>query len=50
MRLVAASHCAPKLFADPLGTRIAAFHRLYYHREPTDTQVRALLETAGLSR
>ena len=40
----------PKLFAEPLGPRITAFHRLYYHREPTDTQVRALLETAGLSR
>jgi hypothetical protein len=40
----------PKLFPEPLGPRIAAFHRLYYHREPTETQVRALLETAGLSR
>jgi ABC-type Fe3+-hydroxamate transport system substrate-binding protein len=40
----------PKLFPEPLGPRITAFHRLYYHREPTDTQVRALLETAGLSR
>jgi iron complex transport system substrate-binding protein len=40
----------PKLFPEPLGPRIVAFHRLYYHREPTETQVRALLETAGLSR
>ncbi|HEY2815594.1 MAG TPA: substrate-binding domain-containing protein [Casimicrobiaceae bacterium] len=40
----------PKLFPEPLGPRIAAFHRLYYHRGPTETQVRALLETAGLSR
>jgi iron complex transport system substrate-binding protein len=39
----------PKLFPEPLGPRIKAFHRAYYHREPTDEQVRALLSTAGLS-
>ncbi|HYT96106.1 MAG TPA: hypothetical protein VEO36_02185 [Casimicrobiaceae bacterium] len=40
----------PKLFPEPLGPRIKAFHRLYYHREPTDSQVRALLEIAGVSQ
>jgi iron complex transport system substrate-binding protein len=40
----------PKVFPEPLGPRIKAFHRLYYHREPTDSQVRALLEIAGVSQ
>jgi iron complex transport system substrate-binding protein len=40
----------PKLFPEPLGPLIKAFHRLYYHREPTDSQVRALLEIAGISQ
>jgi hypothetical protein len=39
----------PKLFPDPLGPTIKAFHRVYYHREPTDEQVRALLATAGIA-
>lgn len=40
----------PKLFPEPLGPRVKAFHALYYHREPTDAQVRALLETAGVAK
>jgi iron complex transport system substrate-binding protein len=40
----------PKLFPEPLGPRIKAFHTLYYHREPTDTQVRALLDAAGVAK
>jgi hypothetical protein len=32
------------------GPRINAFHPLYYHRDPTDSQVRALLEIAGISQ
>jgi len=40
----------PTLFPESLGPRIVAFHRLYYHREPTDKQVRALLEIAGVSQ
>ena len=39
----------PRLFPEPLGPRVKAFHTLYYHRTPTDSQVRALLETAGIS-
>ena len=37
----------PDLFPEPLAPRVKAFHALYYHREPTDPQVRALLEAAG---
>ncbi len=39
----------PKLFPEPLGPRVKAFHTLYYHRTPSDAQVRALLEAAGVS-
>jgi iron complex transport system substrate-binding protein len=39
----------PKLFPEPLGPKIKAFHSQYYHREPTDGQVRALLATAGIA-
>jgi iron complex transport system substrate-binding protein len=39
----------PRLFPEPLGPRVKAFHTLYYHRTPTDAQVRALLETAGVT-
>jgi hypothetical protein len=39
----------PKTFPEPLGPTIKAFHRAYYHREPTDEQVRALLATAGMA-
>jgi iron complex transport system substrate-binding protein len=38
----------PRSFREPLGPRIKAFYRLYYHREPTDDQLRALLATAGV--
>jgi len=37
----------PDLFPEPLAPRVKAFHALYYHREATDPQVRALLEAAG---
>lgn len=40
----------PDLFAEPLGPRIVDFHRLFYHRVPTDAQVAALLRAAGLPR
>lgn len=40
----------PTVFAEPLGPRIAEFHRRFYHRAPTDAQVAALLATAGLPR
>ena len=40
----------PQLFPAPLGAVIKAFHRTYYHREPTDAQVRALLDTAGVAQ
>jgi len=36
----------PDLFPEPLAPRMKAFHALYYHREPTDAQIRALLEAA----
>jgi iron complex transport system substrate-binding protein len=39
----------PQLFPEPLGPRIRSFHALYYHREPTDAQVRALLDIAGVA-
>jgi iron complex transport system substrate-binding protein len=38
----------PKLFPEPLGPIVKAFHALYYHREPTDDQLRALLDAAGV--
>ena len=40
----------PQLFPEPLGPVIKAFHRDFYHREPTDAQVRALLDTAGIAQ
>ena len=40
----------PKVFPEPLGPRIKAFHTLYYHREPTELQVRALLDAAGVAK
>jgi hypothetical protein len=39
-----------RLFPEPLGPRITAFHARYYHREPTDAQVRALLDVARMAR
>jgi iron complex transport system substrate-binding protein len=39
-----------RLFPEPLGPVIKSFHRLYYHREPTDAQVRALLDAAGVAQ
>ncbi len=38
----------PQRFPEPLGPRIKAFHTLYYHRTPTEAQVRALLDAAGV--
>jgi iron complex transport system substrate-binding protein len=37
----------PHLFPAPLAPELKAFHALYYHREPTDAEVRAVLEAAG---
>jgi iron complex transport system substrate-binding protein len=37
----------PDLFPEPLAPRVKAFHTRFYHREPTDQQIRALLEGAG---
>jgi iron complex transport system substrate-binding protein len=39
----------PRLFLEPPGPRVRAFHTLYYHRTPSDAQVRALLDLAGVS-
>lgn len=40
----------PDTFPEPLGPRMVEFHRLFYHRVPTDAQVSALLRSAGLPR
>ncbi|MFO1397286.1 MAG: ABC transporter substrate-binding protein [Burkholderiales bacterium] len=40
----------PDAFPEPLGPRIREFHRLFYHRTPTDEQVAALVKSAGLVR
>ncbi len=40
----------PEAFPEPLGPRIADFHRRFYHRDPTDAQIAALLRVAGLPR
>ena len=40
----------PRLFPEPLGPRVADFHARYYHRSPTDAQLRPLLEQAGVAR
>ncbi len=40
----------PDAFPEPLGPRIADFHRRFYHRDPTEAQIAALLRTAGLPR
>ena len=37
----------PRLFPEPLGPRVEA---RYYHRAPTDAQVRTLLEQAGIAQ
>jgi hypothetical protein len=34
-------------FPEPLGPRIVEFHRLFYHRVPTDAQAATLLKSAG---
>ena len=44
--------CIPTAFPEPLGPRIVEFHRLFYHRVPTDAQVSraaAVGRTAALS-
>jgi iron complex transport system substrate-binding protein len=38
----------PDAFPEPLAPRVKAFHKLFYHYEPTDAQVSALLERAGV--
>jgi iron complex transport system substrate-binding protein len=45
-----ASMLYPDLFPEPLAPRVKAFHTRFHHREPTDSQVRALLEGAGSPR
>ena len=40
----------PRLFPEPLGPRVMDFHTRYYHRAPTDAQVRTLLEQAGVAQ
>jgi iron complex transport system substrate-binding protein len=40
----------PDAFPEPLAPRVKDFHRRFYHREPTDAQVTALLARAGGSR
>ena len=40
----------PRLFPEPLGPRVTDFHTRYYHRAPTDAQVRTLLEQAGVAQ
>ena len=40
----------PQTFPEPLGPRIADFHRRFYHHVPTDAQVASLLFSAGLQR
>lgn len=37
----------PSRFPEPLAPRVKTFHRLFYHREPTDAQLRGLLARAG---
>jgi iron complex transport system substrate-binding protein len=37
----------PDIFVEPLAPRVKDFHRRFYHREPTDAQVMALLARAG---
>jgi iron complex transport system substrate-binding protein len=40
----------PAAFPEPLGPRLREFHRLFYHRTPTDEQVAVLIRAAGLAR
>ena len=40
----------PDVFPEPLGPRIREFHTRFYHHTPTDAQVAALVQSAGLSR
>lgn len=39
----------PDLFRHDLAKEVAAFHRLFYHREPTAAQLAALLGEAGVA-
>jgi hypothetical protein len=39
----------PRLFPEPLGPRVKAFHSLCCHRTRTDAQVSPLLEMAGIA-
>jgi hypothetical protein len=39
----------PRLFSEPLGTRVEASHTLDCHRMPTDAQLSALLDTADVA-
>jgi hypothetical protein len=40
----------PRLSSEPLGPRVAEFRARYYHRSPTDAQLRTLLEQGGVAR
>ena len=40
----------PRLFPEPLGPVVKTFHARYYHRRPTDAQVRALLDSARIAQ
>jgi hypothetical protein len=39
----------PRLFPEPLGPRVKAFHSLYCRRTPVDAQLSALLDTADMA-
>jgi iron complex transport system substrate-binding protein len=40
----------PAEFPEPLAPRVKTFHKLFYHREPTDAEVDALLKAASAPR
>ena len=40
----------PKLFPKPLTLAVKALHTRYYHRTPSDAQLRASMEATGLTR
>jgi len=40
----------PAEFPEPLAPRVKTFHQLFYHREPTDAEVDALLKAASAPR
>ena len=38
----------PALFPEPLAPMVKAFHARYYHRTPTQAQLRELMRQAGI--